>query len=163
MCDAPMNRRELNQLLAAALGGLLTGTYAGCSGNPAGSGGSGASAPMKPGTAPPAADGNLPSLLEDPHVCRGINTCQNKGKRGTTNSCAGQAQCATVAAHDCNGMNDCKGQGGCGEHPGENECSGKGAGAVPLSDKTWPRARRRFEELMTAAGKKFSDPPAKDG
>ncbi len=80
-------------------------------------------------------------LLEDPHVCRGINTCKNKGKTGTTNDCAGQAHCATVAAHDCNGMNDCKGQGGCGEHPGENDCKGKGGCAVPLSDKTWPKAR----------------------
>jgi len=131
-----MNRRELNRLVAAALGGLLTGAYAGCSGNPAGSGGSAASAPKKPGTESRGAGGNLPRLLQDPHVCRGINTCQNKGKPGTTNSCAGQAHCATVAAHDCNGMNDCKGLGGCGEHPGENECSGKGSCAVPLSDKT---------------------------
>jgi hypothetical protein len=92
-----------------------------------------------------------------------INTCQNKGKPGTKNSCAGEAHCATVPAHDCNGMNDCKGQGGCGEHPGENECSGKGACAVPLSDKTWPKARQRFEELMSAAGKKFQNAPAKEG
>jgi hypothetical protein len=103
----------------------------------------------------------LSRLLEDPHVCRGINTCKNKGKKGTTNECAGQAHCATAAAHDCNGMNDCKGQGGCAEHPGENECKGKGACAVPLSDKTWPKARKRFEELMTKAGKKFGDAPPK--
>jgi hypothetical protein len=68
-----------------------------------------------------------------------------------------------VAAHDCNGMNDCKGQGGCGEHPGENECKGKGGCEVPLSDKTWPKARKRFEELMTRGGKKFGDPPPKKG
>src|SRR5258707_15283635 len=91
----------------------------------------------------------------------GINTCKNKGKKGTTNECAGQAHCATVAAHDCNGMNDCKGQGGCGENPGENACKGKGGCEVPLSDKTWPKARKHFEELMTRAGKKFGAPPPK--
>ena len=50
-------------------------------------------------------------------------------------------------------MNDCKGHGGCGEHPGENACKGKGACEVPLSDKTWPKARKQFEALMTKAGK----------
>src|SRR5258707_9946539 len=93
----------------------------------------------------------------------GINPCKNKGKPGTTNECAGQAHCATVAAHDCNGMNDCKGLGGCGERPGVNECKGKGGCEVPLSDKTWPKARKRFEELMTNAGKKFGSAPAKKG
>jgi hypothetical protein len=99
--------------------------------------------------------------LEDPHVCRGINTCKNKGKKGTTNECAGQAHCATVAAHDCQGMNDCKGHGGCGENPGENECKGKGGCQVPLSDKTWPKARKRFEELTAKAGNKFGAAPPK--
>jgi hypothetical protein len=154
-----MNRRELNRLVLAALGGLMAGVSAGCSEKRG----------VEPGAANPkqtetksAGGESLPRLLQDPHVCRGINTCQNKGKPGTTNSCAGQAHCATVAAHDCNGMNDCKGQGGCGENPGENECSGKGACAVPLSDKTWPKARQRFEELMTTAAKKFSNAPMKD-
>ncbi len=104
-----------------------------------------------------------PRLLEDPHVCRGINTCTNKGKSGTENKCAGQAHCATVVSHDCNGLNECKGQGGCGEHPGENACKAQGNCAVPLSDKAWPIARKRFEELMQAAGKTFGDAPAKEG
>ena len=60
-------------------------------------------------------------------------------------------------------MNDCKGHGGCGEHPGENECKGKGGCEVPLSDKTWPKARKQFEVLMTKAGKTFGDPPPKKG
>lgn len=100
-------------------------------------------------------------ILSDPHICRGINTCKNKGKKGTTNECAGEAHCATASAHDCNGQNECRGQGGCGEHPGENECKGKGACEVPLTDKTWPKARKTFEQVMTAAGKKFGPAPAK--
>jgi hypothetical protein len=163
MNSPTLNRRDLTRLALAALGGLVTGALAGCGGNTTTAG----KAP--PGTAPTdgargtAAGEKLSRLLEDPHVCRGINTCKNKGKKGTTNECAGQAQCATVAAHDCNGMNDCKGEGGCGEKPGENECKGKGGCEVPLSDKTWPKARKRFEELMTKAGKKFGDPPPKKG
>jgi hypothetical protein len=38
---------------------------------------------------------------------------------------------------------------------------GKGGCEVPLSDKTWPKARKRFEELMTKADNKFADAPAK--
>jgi hypothetical protein len=33
--------------------------------------------------------------------------------------------------------------------------------AVPLSDKTWPKARKRFEELMKKEGKKIGDAPKK--
>jgi hypothetical protein len=156
MNDPTLNRRDVTRLALAALGGLVTGALAGCSGTSTTPGKSSAGAAQGTGAAEKAS-----RLLDDPHVCRGINTCKNKGKPGTTNECAGQAHCATVAAHDCNGMNDCKGQGGCGEHPGENECKGKGGCAVPLSDKTWPKARKRFEELMTQAGKKFGDAPPK--
>jgi len=152
MIDKIPNRREIFRLAIAALGGLVTGAVVGC----------GSSTKPVASTSADKKDGETtPRLLQDPHVCRGINTCKNKGKSGTTNECAGQAQCATVKAHDCNGMNDCKGQGGCGEHPGENECKGKGGCEVPLSDKTWPKARKRFEELMAKAGKKFGDAHAK--
>jgi hypothetical protein len=157
MIDPILDRRALNRLAFAALGGLAAGAVVGCGGN-------------TPTTAPDDKDKKdkkdkeadaLPRLLQDPHVCRGINTCKNKGKKDTTNECAGQAHCATVKAHDCNGMNACKGEGGCGEHPGENECKGKGSCEVPLSAKTWPKARKRFEELMTKAGKKFEKAPDK--
>ena len=166
MNNPNMSRRDVNRLVVAAMGGLVTGVYSGCSGQQAGDGKPAATTRPSPETKPQAeiaAADNQPRLLQDPHVCRGINTCKNKGKPGTKNSCAGEAHCATVPAHDCNGMNDCKGQGGCGENPGENECRGKGACAVPLSDKTWPKARKRFEELMTSARKKFQDAPAKEG
>ena len=158
MNDTNFNRRALYRLALAALGGLTAGVIAGCGGSPTTKGQVDADRDNKDRDAEA-----LPRLLQDPHVCRGINTCKNKGKKGTTNECAGQAHCATVKAHDCNGMNDCKGQGGCGEHPGENECKGKGGCEVPLSDKTWPKARKRFEELMTRAGKKFGDAPPKKG
>ena len=147
-----LNRREVTRLALAALGGLVTGALAGCGGNPTTEG----KAPADAGSGE-----KLSRLLEDPHVCRGINTCKNKGKPGTTNECAGQAHCATVAAHDCNGMNDCKGQGGCGEHPGENECKGKGKCHVPLKDAAWAKARKRFEQLMKADKQKFGNAPKK--
>jgi hypothetical protein len=149
MTNPTPTRRDVNRLALAALGGLLSG----CGGNPARQAGDTA-----PGT---AAEARAAGLLGDPHVCRGINTCKNKGKAGTTNDCAGQGHCATAVAHSCHAENDCKGQGGCGEHPGENTCKHKGACGVPLSDKAWPKARQHFEELMTQAGKKFGDAPPK--
>jgi uncharacterized membrane protein YphA (DoxX/SURF4 family) len=105
--------------------------------------------------------GPLPPLIENPavHVCRGINTGKNDGKKGTTNTCAGRAHCATVSSHGCDGLNDCKGQGGCGEHPGENACKEKGKCQVPLKADTWAKARKRFEELMNAAHRKFGKAP----
>jgi hypothetical protein len=155
-----MNRRDWNRLAVATLGGLLTGVLAGCGGDKTPAKDKEGDKGNKDKDASAAA---TPRLLQDPHVCRGINTCKNKGKPGTMNECAGQASCATVPAHDCQGMNECKGQGGCGNNPGENACKEKGGCAVPLSDKTWPKARKRFEELMTKAGKKFGDAPAKKG
>ena len=153
MNDTILNRRDLHRLALAALGGLAAGAVVGCGGGKPDD----RQGRRRTRTRRTRRPTRRRRLLQDPHVCRGINTCKNKGKKGTTNECAGQAHCATVAAHDCNGMNDCKGQGGCGEHPGENECKGKGGCEVPLSDKTWPKARKRFEELMTKAGKKFGD------
>src|SRR5258708_12831529 len=126
MSNPTLNRRDVVRLGLAALGGLLSGIVAGCGGQ----------GKTQKGTEQGGgAEEKASLLLNDPHVCRGINTCKNKGKPGTTNECAGQAQCATVAAHDCNGMNDCKGQGGRGEHPAQNTCHGKPGSAVPLSQK----------------------------
>ena len=158
MSEKTLNRRDLNSLALAALGGLMAGALGGC----------GSAADTGKDKSVPAGDGKDnkqdsanegPLLLKDPHVCRGINTCKNKGKKGTTNDCAGQGHCATAKAHSCQGSNDCKGQGGCGEHPGENQCKGQGACEVPLKAKTWPIARKKFEELMTEAKKKFGDAP----
>lgn len=151
MNEMSLNRRDLNRLVLAAFGGLAAGALGGCC--PAGP------TPSADTDNKQAAAGEGSPLLQDPHVCRGVNTCKNKGKAGTTNDCAGQGHCATAAAHSCQGSNDCKGQGGCGEHPGQNECKGQGACEVPLKPTTWPKARKRFEELMTEAKRKFGDAP----
>ncbi len=99
-------------------------------------------------------------LVGDPHVCRGLNQCKNQGKT-QMNECAGQGACATAEKHGCDGLNTCKGQGGCGEHPGQNQCKGQGACAVTLKDKTWQKARAKFEELMAAKNKKVGPAPEK--
>ena len=164
MTEPTLNRRDLHRLALAALGGLAAGAFAGC--GPSADTGKDKTAADKPAADKDkdktASADETPRLLQDPHVCRGINTCKNKGKKETTNECAGQGHCATVKAHSCDGQNDCKGQGGCGEHPGENTCKGKGSCAVPLDagkKMTWQKARKRFEELMTKAGKKFGEAP----
>lgn len=97
-------------------------------------------------------------LLEEPHVCRGLNTCKGLGA-SKDNDCAGLGTCASVTHHSCGGINECKGQGGCGQHPGENSCKGEGHCAVPLMKEAWPIARKNFEAAMTAAGKEFGEAP----
>jgi hypothetical protein len=142
MEKSELSRRDFQRLSLAALGGLVVG----------------AAAPRLVA----AAEGK--SLLEEPHVCRGLNTCKNKGGCGETkgkNVCAGQGGCATAMKHDCKGDNTCKGQGGCGENPGENTCKGHGGCAVPLSDDAWTKARAHFEAAMKKAGKSVGPAPKK--
>ncbi len=152
MIDKNLNRRDLCRLAFAALGGITAGAMAGCGGSPSSAPASTAKAPDKQSQSAEATN----FLLDDLHICRGINTCKNKGKKGTTNECAGQAHCATVSAHDCSGMNDCKGQGGCGEHPGDNACKGKGGCEVPLSDKTWPKGADALRNSWPRPAKKLA-------
>jgi hypothetical protein len=143
------SRREFGLLASAALGGLLAGMGV-------------AGAEDKEEKDKDKKDKEKPKknpLLSDKHVCRGLNTCKNKGKG--KNDCAGQGDCATAKAHTCKGDNECRGQGGCGAKPGENECKGKGECAVPLSDKAWKKARERFEELAKAEKIKFGPAPKK--
>ncbi len=144
MFDGKLNRRDFQRLSAAALGGVVGGSFM-----------------LR---AAIGADDTGKSLLDEPHVCRGLNTCKAKGGCGATkgkNECAGQGGCATAMKHDCKGDNTCKGQGGCGEHTGENTCKGKGGCAVPLSEKTWDKARANFEAAMKKAGKKVGPAPPK--
>lgn len=166
-----LNRRQFNQLATAAFGGIVAGSIAGCGdkkkdgdkkgddkkgGDKKGGDGSGTKGNGETDTH------NAALLLEEPHVCRGLNTCKGKGKcMGEKNACAGQGNCATAKAHSCHKENDCKGQGGCGDYPGQNTCKGKGECGVPLSDKAWTTARKAFEEQMKKAGKMFGDAPAK--
>lgn len=153
-----LKRRDFHKLTMAAFGGMVAG---GCV----------QSAKNGPPTAEAQGDQGKDEekpeifvdpalLLQEPHVCRGLNSCQGKGQ-GEENACAGQGACAGVKAHECATTNDCKGQGGCGGYPGQNTCKGKGHCAVPLSDKTWAIARKQFEHLMKDAEKKVGDAPAK--
>ena len=141
MDNHDLTRRDFQKLAAAALSGAVLGAS---------------------GTSARAADKKeeRKGFLGEPHICRGLNTCKGLDK-AKKNECAGQGVCASAAAHACHAHNQCKGQGGCGEHPGDNACKAMGACNVPLDDKTWLKARRRFEELMTKEDKKFGAAPAK--
>lgn len=140
-----VQRRDFHKLTMAAFGGLVAGATV-----------NSAQAQKKDEKPKVSVDPAL--LLEEPHSCKGLNTCKGKGK-GEKNACAGQGACATAKAHDCKGMNDCKGQGGCGGYPGQNTCKSKGHCAVPLSKETWAIARKQFEHLMEDAGKKVGPAP----
>ncbi len=144
MRSSDVNRREFHQLAAAAFGGLLAG--ASVTGNAVG-----AEQEKK--------DPTKPLLLQEPHVCRGLNASCKGEVGGMKNECAGRSHCATAAHHSCNGMNDCAGLGGCGAHPGENKCKGMGSCAVPLEAKAWKTARKNFEAAMKKADKPFGPAP----
>ena len=149
MGPSELSRRDFQKLAAAALGGLLAGV------------GLGQAEEDKKDKDKPK-DPKKNPLLQEPHVCRGLNTCKGKGA-DKKNSCAGTGSCATAEKHTCHASNACKGQGGCGAHPGENACKGQGECAVPLKANTWTKARKRYEELMKAAGKSFGAAPKKTG
>ena len=138
MSESRVTRRDFGRLSAAAVGGLMIGSVVGC----------------KTTSADPAQH----VMLNEPHVCCGLNTCKSKG-RGGDNACAGQGSCATATEHACRGMNDCKGQGGCGTSAGLNDCKGHGKCAVPLSAKAWKAARANFEKAAGAAGMKVGAAP----
>jgi len=138
--SASLSRRDFGKLTAAAFGGVLLGST------------------LIGRAADKTAEHDPALLLQDKHVCRGLNTCKTKGK-GADNSCAGMGNCATAEKHSCKGDNSCKGQGGCGEYPGQNSCKGLGSCEVPLKEKTWKTARKAFEAQMKKAGKTFGDAP----
>lgn len=142
------SRREFHQWALAALGGIAAGSLAGC---PASS--SGPKLIQSASTEP-----DLSIMLQEKHVCRGLNTCKGKGKAGD-NACAGQGTCATFTAHSCSKQNECKGQGGCGSLPGANACKGQGHCGIPLQH-VWDTARQNFEKAMKAAGKEVGAAPA---
>jgi len=146
MGQSDLNRRDFHKLTAAALGGLVAG----------------ASVLRAVADEPKSKDPKKPLLLQEPHICRGLNpTCKGE-VAGKKHDCAGQAHGPTVKEHACKGHNDCAGEGGCGEKPGENKCKGMGECAVPLKDKAWKQARKNFEAAMKKAGKSFGDAPAKE-
>jgi hypothetical protein len=135
------SRRDFSGLSVAAVAGLLTGSRAGRG---------------QDSKRTVLVDPSL--LLKDgPNVCRGLNTCKERGKPG--HECAGRSTCATAPPITCNGNNDCKGKGGCGGYPGQNTCKGKGHCDVPLTAKTWEIARRQFEQMMKDQGWAFGAAP----
>jgi hypothetical protein len=140
--DTALSRRDFGKLTMAAFGGVLMG------------------ATLASRAAENDNKHDPALLLQDKHVCRGLNTCKGKGKGGD-NSCAGTGNCATAEAHSCKGDNSCKGQGGCEEYPGQNSCKGQGSCDVPLKEKTWKKARKAFEAQMKKAGKTAGDAPKK--
>jgi hypothetical protein len=107
-----LQRRDFHKLALASLGGIVA----------AGDSAIAHDAKKKGGKPMVSVDPAL--LLQEPHTCRGLNTCKTKGKGGN-NACAGQGACATVKAHSCMGMNDCKGQGGCGGKKSPAKTDGK--------------------------------------
>src|SRR5216684_4546777 len=137
-----LSRRDFGKLTAAAFGGVLLGST------------------LIGRAADKTAEHDPTLLLQDKHVCRGLNTCKTKGK-GADNSCAGMGNCAIAETHSCKGDNSCKGQGGCGEYPGQNSCKGLGGCDVPLKEKTWKKARKAFEAQMKKAGKTVGEAPKK--
>ena len=111
-----MNRRDFTRLAAAALGGVMAGAKL-------------AAAEDKKEEKPKPKDKEKPLLLQEPHVCRGLNSCKEKGKGGK-NDCAGQGACFTAAKHDCGGDNECAGLGGCGGRGAAGVTDRCGRGAV---------------------------------
>ena len=149
MSDSSFDRRRFHELSAAALGGLVLGTSAGCGGSAA-----------KP---EPKKTGGETAAVSEKHLCRGLNECKGQSATGK-NDCRGQGDCATLAAHECGGHNACKSQGGCGETVGLNDCKGKGGCSIPLMESAWNTVRKRMEEKWDKASSKFSPaPPAKKG
>lgn len=141
MDHARLNRRDFQRLSMAAFGGAVLGS----------------ALPASALADDAEADRSL--LLDEPHVCRGLNTCKSKGASGE-NACAGQGTCATAEHHTCAGQNACKGQGGCRGMWGMNACKGKGGCHVPVPEGGWKKVRAIFEEEMKKAGKQFGDAPA---
>ena len=136
-----LSRRDFSKLSLAAFSGMLMGTMSG------------------PGCATVESEKMAVALLlDEPHVCRGLNTCKGKGKGGK-NECAGRGSCAAVD-HACHTLNDCKGQGGCEETAGRNSCKGKGNCSVPLDLGAWKKARAAFEKAAAGAALAIGPAPA---
>ncbi len=143
MSSDQLDRRRFHELSAAAIGGLVAGTVAGCGKND----------PNKPVAQVPT------TAVSERHLCRGLNDCKGQGSSGK-NDCRGQGDCATYPEHGCSGDNECKGQGGCGDSVGLNDCKGKGVCHVPLMEPARETVRKRKETAWTKAAQKFADAPA---
>jgi predicted small lipoprotein YifL len=162
---ADLDRREFHKFTAAALGGLLAGTAAGCGGKgpvPQAASPAGQPEPLRLGEPAEIAltDKQVELLTDEIHACRGLNICKGLG-RSKDNDCAGQGTCASVADSTCGGNNECATLGGCGETAGLNDCKGQGGCHIPLMDEAWTKARAAFEAAMKKTGKEFGPAPAR--
>ncbi len=156
-----LDRRDFQKWTLAAFAGFAAGGTMGCSQS---------KPPATTATTPPMPAAGATDvavltpqeelLVDDKHVCRGLNTCKGLG-RSKENACAGQGTCASVADHACGGAHECKGQAGCGELPGQNSCKAEGGCHVPLMDEVWGKARTAFETAMKKKGKEVGVAPAK--
>ncbi len=154
-----IDRRKFTGLTAAAFGGILAGSMAGCGGDD--DGGTEVSRRGDEGDEEGGDDEVAANdWTSDTHVCRGLDACKGKGAGGE-NECAGLGACATIDPHSCAGQNDCKYQGGCGDKIGNNGCKGKGGCSVPLHEGAWETARESFEAAMKKSEKSFGDAPAR--
>jgi hypothetical protein len=159
-----MDRREFHQLSLAALSGVIAGAAVGCNDatkttpKTAANATTPVATPAETSVALSAEAEEL--IMDDPHTCRGLNSCKGKG-RDKENSCAGQGTCASIADASCGGHNECKGQGGCGSNPGMNACKGQGGCHIPLMASAWETARGAFETAMKKNGKDFGPAPEK--
>lgn len=144
-----VGRRNFGQLALVATGALVVGAKAASAQD--------SKAKTKTQDDKPDLGVDPALLIASPNTCKGLNTCKGEGKG--KHDCAGQSSCAAVEKHECAGVNDCKGTGGCGGYPGQNTCKGKGECNVPLKADTWKLARKQFEHLMKAAGKKVGPAP----
>jgi len=147
------NRRDFNRLTAAAMGGLMAGSLVGCGGKNGEKTEKAADKNGENGENGENGKEESPELAAwtGKHVCRGLNACKGEGKGGD-NACAGKGECATVE-HACTGQNSCKNLGGCGETAGSNACEGKGSCQVPLMEKAYETAYKKFKADMEKAGK----------
>jgi len=158
MTNDELDRRDFNKITMAIMSGMMAGTIVGCDDAPKPA--PSASKTDEKNTATTSLTAEEQLIIDEPHVCRGLNSCKGLG-RSKENDCAGLGTCASMADATCGGSNKCKGQGGCGELPGMNSCEGKGGCHIPLMDGAWEKARAAFEASMTKSGKKFGAAPAK--
>src|SRR4051794_35883087 len=123
MDNNDLNRRDFQKLAMAALGGLVAGAAAHADEK------KDAAKDKDDKKEPKPKDEKKEPLLQEPHVCRGLNTCKGLGKGGK-NDCAGTSACATAKAHTCGGENACRGLGGLGGEPRGKKRKGEGEGPL---------------------------------
>lgn len=120
---------------------------------------------------------DTPIIVNELHLCMGLNSCKATGYSGT-NNCAGMGDCATIN-HPCHTLNECKGQGGCGLFgtteefcfPSQNNCRYQGSCGSPIlssrfvtqgpnkGHSVWQLARQRFEALRAGTNPPVGTPP----